>query len=317
MVAWNYSSTATEGTLTAGVDSSAGTLHISGMSGLPTATPYTLVLDPDTASEEIVTVTARSGTQFTVTRGQDGTVALPHQSGARVRHKMTARDLRWSREHEEAGSGVHGRSSALVGVSDTQTLTNKSLNGNNNSFSNIPQAAVTGLPALQEVVNRQSRAGTIGVRIRSKNTGSYGSSGSFTLLTNWNTEVHPSAESGSGIAYGSVENGALSVGTSAGLGAGIYQAFCQIGGLTTNSNAVGSFRLRLMLNNSITLAEGTGRKDVPGNYRTTADAYANGIYMEPGDYVQAFINNNLGSTFNFSEVAGVNRFGLVLVRTLA
>jgi hypothetical protein len=54
---------------------------------------FTVVLDPDTATEEIVFVTGTSGATLTVVRGRAGTADIEHLSGAVVRHSLTSDDL--------------------------------------------------------------------------------------------------------------------------------------------------------------------------------------------------------------------------------
>jgi hypothetical protein len=54
---------------------------------------FTLAIDPDTSSEEIVFATANSGSNFTIVRGQAGSTAISHSSGAKVRHVLTSNDL--------------------------------------------------------------------------------------------------------------------------------------------------------------------------------------------------------------------------------
>ena len=54
---------------------------------------FTVAIDPDTALEEIVFVTANSGNDFTIVRGQAGSTAIAHNSGATVRHVLTSSDL--------------------------------------------------------------------------------------------------------------------------------------------------------------------------------------------------------------------------------
>lgn len=124
-----YSSTAGAMALTGGVDSANTSITVDTVAGLPPTAPFTLVLDRDTASEEIVTVTAAAGTTLTVTRGEDGTAAVAHTTGAAVRHMVTARDLREPQQHMDAAVNVHGvgPSSSVVGTGTEQTLTNKTL----------------------------------------------------------------------------------------------------------------------------------------------------------------------------------------------
>lgn len=117
---------------------------------LPQAYPYTLVIDPDTTLEEIVTVTAGASNVLTVVRGQDGTNAVEHAVGAVVRHMLTARDLQEPQEHMAATGryldtksssyyephGLGSADGAFVGTTKTQTLTNKTLTSPtiNNAF---------------------------------------------------------------------------------------------------------------------------------------------------------------------------------------
>ena len=97
-----YSSTAAQTTLSAGVDGVTSTMAVTAVSGWPSSFPYTLLVDKDTVNEEIVTVTARTGTTLTVTRGVDGTSAVAHSAGANVQHGVSARDF------EEPNAFVNG-----------------------------------------------------------------------------------------------------------------------------------------------------------------------------------------------------------------
>jgi hypothetical protein len=100
-----------------------------GGQSIPAGTTFTIVLDPDTAIEEIVDATSVSTNTLSITRQIDGSSAQAHSAGAVVRHMAIGRDYRESNAHIEASTGVHGisNSSTVVGTIDTQTLTNKTL----------------------------------------------------------------------------------------------------------------------------------------------------------------------------------------------
>lgn len=124
-----YSSTAQETTLQVGINNSATVILVAATTGFPVSFPYTLAIDYESGTEELVDVTAAAGLSLTVTRAVDGTSAAAHSAGARVRHVSSARDFRDSREHENDTDGVHGLAptDVVVGTNATQTLTNKTL----------------------------------------------------------------------------------------------------------------------------------------------------------------------------------------------
>jgi len=161
----NYSSIAVETTLSASLASAASgdsnTVNVAAISGFPGTAPYTLILDPDTSKEEIITVTVTGTTALTALRGQDGTSAVAHAAGATVRHGVSGREFKELQTHIAArgfvsDSGilsgvdthVHGIASGegdVVGTAKTQTLTNKTISGSSNTISNINLASqVTG-----------------------------------------------------------------------------------------------------------------------------------------------------------------------------
>jgi hypothetical protein len=67
---------------------------------------FTVAIDPDTASEEIVYITANSGNDFTIVRGQAGSTAIAHNSGATVKHVLTSSDLIFFRDGVAAADGA-------------------------------------------------------------------------------------------------------------------------------------------------------------------------------------------------------------------
>jgi hypothetical protein len=147
MTVRKYTSRSQQTTLSSAVTSGATVIPVTNASTLFAGTTitagqtFTVVIDPDTALEEIVDVTAASSNNLTVTRAVDmsGASAQDHSSGAVVRHMIIGRDLRESNLHIEAtgayndGTGAHtlhglGTSDGVVvGTTATQTLTNKTL----------------------------------------------------------------------------------------------------------------------------------------------------------------------------------------------
>jgi hypothetical protein len=133
MTTRKYSSRAQQTTLTSGITSGDTTMTVgSGANLMGGKTPtvgetYTVVIDPDTALEEIVDVSNyASGNTLTIARGIDGSTAVAHSAGAIVRHMVIGRDLSEANTHIEATTG-HGATGAVVGTTNTQTLTNKTL----------------------------------------------------------------------------------------------------------------------------------------------------------------------------------------------
>jgi len=170
MTTRKYSSRSQQTTLTAAVTSGATVIPVANATNLlggvsfSTAGTFTVVLDPDTALEEIVEVTSASSNNLTVTRAIDmaGTTAQDHSAGAVVRHMIIGRDLRESNLHIEAtaayndGTGVHSLHGLgagdgdLVGTDKTQVLTNKDLS----SVTNTLSTSVVTLSGAQTLTNK-------------------------------------------------------------------------------------------------------------------------------------------------------------------
>lgn len=113
--------------LTSGVGPSDVSMTVDDASGFPSLTPYTLIVDKDQSTEEVVDVTAQVGNLLTVSRGVDGTTAFSHAAGAVVAHGISARDPSEANTHVNAVSDTHGVTGALVGTTMTQTLSGKTL----------------------------------------------------------------------------------------------------------------------------------------------------------------------------------------------
>lgn len=132
MVARNYTNTAAPRTTTSSLSSaSAGatdTVTLSSTAGLPSA-PFTAALERNTVNEELVLVSGVAGSTATVTRGYDGTSSPAHSPGASFEHAVGAIDYREANSHINASAGVHGVSGSVVGTTDTQTLSSKTLQG--------------------------------------------------------------------------------------------------------------------------------------------------------------------------------------------
>jgi hypothetical protein len=98
-----YSSTSVQTTLAADINNAVLSLTVatgtgSTLLGGVTLDPgnvdiFTIVIDPDTVSEEILYVTDRSNDTLTVTRGEAGTNPIAHTAGATIRHVLTSDDL--------------------------------------------------------------------------------------------------------------------------------------------------------------------------------------------------------------------------------
>jgi hypothetical protein len=137
MTVRKYSSRSQQTTLSSAIASGDTTMTVGSGSALmggktPTsAQTYTVVIDPDTALEEIVDVSNySSGNTLTITRGRDGSTAVAHSAGAVVRHMIIGRDLQDANDHSENTTSAHGLTIAnVVSTTDTGTVTNTMLAG--------------------------------------------------------------------------------------------------------------------------------------------------------------------------------------------
>jgi len=183
---------------------------------LPASFPFTLIIDPDLDTEEVVTVTAATTNVYTITRGSDSSNIALHNTGAVVKHGVSARDYSDSRAHEAASSGVHDVVGTLVGTSDTQTLTNKTLtsptiNGGSvngsatvNITGNITGATVTGTTVNGTTLQHNGRTLPLAI-----------ASGSVALTTSASTTASAAvtwtAMSGTPVVVATADNAAFNI----------------------------------------------------------------------------------------------------------
>ena len=155
MTVRRYSSTSQETNLASALNSSATTMVVNSASALLSSiTPgagetFTVVIDPDTALEEIVDVispSAPGSNTLTITRGTgvDGTTAISHSAGAKVRHMAIGRDFREANNHIKNETTAHGLTIAnVLETTDTNMITTAMLQSSSVTTAKIADANVT------------------------------------------------------------------------------------------------------------------------------------------------------------------------------
>jgi hypothetical protein len=130
-----YSSRSQQTTLSSAVTSSGTSITVvsaaSLLGGVTIAANevFTIVIDPDTALEEIVDVVSVSGNPvsgntITIVRGRDGSTGTAHSAGAVVRHMAIGRDYREANDHINEETTAHGLTLAnLIKSTDSGTVT--------------------------------------------------------------------------------------------------------------------------------------------------------------------------------------------------
>jgi hypothetical protein len=125
---------------------------------MPSTYPWTAALDRATATEELVLVTGAVVNTLSITRAYGTTTGKAHITGATFEHVVDATDADDANLHVNSTSGVHGATGAVVGLTDTQTLTNKTLSSSKGlATSSDPgwtiQAASTGTAPQLKLVD--------------------------------------------------------------------------------------------------------------------------------------------------------------------
>ena len=110
-MARNYSSVSEPKTLTTNVSSSATQITLNNVTGLPSV-PYVLVLNPDTANEEVILVTTDqtgvTSPTVKVSRAiETGASAKTHTTGDIVKHMIVGTDLQIVHDHVDNTTTAH------------------------------------------------------------------------------------------------------------------------------------------------------------------------------------------------------------------
>jgi len=150
-----YSSRSQQTTLSSAVTSSGTSITVvsaaSLLGGVTVAANevFTIVIDPDTALEEIVDVVSAagnpvSGNTITIVRGRDGSTGTAHSAGAVVRHMAIGRDYREANDHINETASAHGLTLADVTLSTgTGNVSTTMLASNAVTTAKITDANVT------------------------------------------------------------------------------------------------------------------------------------------------------------------------------
>lgn len=305
-----YSSTAARTTLSSGINSTATSITVGSVSGFPGSFPYTLILDQDTASEEVVNVTAASGTTLTVTRGQDGTTGVSHSSGAAVNHGVSARDFDEPNAHvNDTTTDVHSQyvlKSLLTAKAAIVTATAAStpaaltvgandtvLTADSSTATGLKWAAVSGLPSQTSNANRLLTTN--------------GTSASWTnLLTNL---IQLSPEERFNV-VASAATGTININF---LTAGVWF-------YTTNASANHTINFRGDASNTLNSLLATGDAITVGwviNNGTTA-YYPTTIQIDGSSVTPRWLNNSAPPTSSqANQTAGIDAFTFTIVKTAA
>jgi hypothetical protein len=155
MTTRKYSSRSQKTTLASSINSGSSSITVVSATALlggvtiAAGETFTVVIDPDTALEEIVDIykvdgNPVSGNILSIVRNIDGSSAQAHSAGAEVRHMAIGRDYRESNTHIENTTTAHGITLANI-VLDTETnvITTAMLQSNAVTTAKITDANVT------------------------------------------------------------------------------------------------------------------------------------------------------------------------------
>jgi hypothetical protein len=155
MTTRKYSSRSQQTTLSAGLTSSGtsatvvSAISLLGGTTIAANETFTIVIDPDTALEEIVDIKSTSGNPvsgntLTIERGVDGSTGIAHSAGAVVRHMAIGRDYREANLHIENTTTAHGLTIAnVLETTDTDMITTGMLQASSVTTAKIADSNVT------------------------------------------------------------------------------------------------------------------------------------------------------------------------------
>ncbi len=155
MTTRKYSSRSQKTTLASSINSGSNSITVVSATALlggvtiAAGETFTIVIDPDTALEEIVDVykvdgNPVSGNILSIARNIDGSSAQAHSAGAEVRHMAIGRDYREANAHIENTTTAHGLTIAnVLETTDTNMITTAMLQSSSVTTAKIADGNVT------------------------------------------------------------------------------------------------------------------------------------------------------------------------------
>jgi hypothetical protein len=158
MAVRKYSSRSQKTTLASAITSSSTSITVvsaaalMGGKTLAAGQRFTVVIDPDTALEEIVDIykvdgNPVSGNTLSIARLIDGSIAQSHSAGAEVRHMAIGQDYQEANDHINNVTNPHGLTIAdVITTTNTKTITGKTISAADNTLTGV--VTLTGSQAL-------------------------------------------------------------------------------------------------------------------------------------------------------------------------